>query len=203
MAQPTSETCIPSSKSAGFASEQAIVEADDVIDVETVSLTSEGDFLQIKEQEEKSTVWREIILRETGESLMDEETEGSIDIIDVDGDTYERTDQEKHTDDCRGQTERDRCQSRTAPTTSYFVSPPPNPTKEISERSRGSWEDEDIDVIGGSSPVPDPEVISWAESSEGEEGEGDEDVDVVGEKTGYASSVVFATMIKAGLFLSP
>ncbi|XP_056237962.1 uncharacterized protein LOC130173074 [Seriola aureovittata] len=199
VAQPTSETCIPSSKSAGFASEQATVEADDVIDVETVSLTSEGDFLQRKEQEDRSTVWREIILRETGESLIDEETEGGLEIIDVDGDTYERADQEKHTDDCRGQTERDHCQSRTAPTLSHFVSPPPNPTKEISERSRGSWEDEDIDVIGGSSPVPDPEVISWAESSEGEEGEGDEDVDVVGEKTGYASSVVFATMIKGEL----
>lgn len=53
---------------------------------------------------------------------------------------------------------------------------PPSPSS-----CRGDIE-EDIDVIGGSSPVPDPVSISWSDSSEGEEGEGDEDVDVVGEK---------------------
>ncbi|XP_071362873.1 uncharacterized protein [Trachinotus anak] len=195
LAQPTSETCIPSSDSAAFVSEQATAEADDVIDVETVSLTSVGDCLQREEQEDKSTAWREIALRETGESLTDDETEGSGDeTIDVDGDTDERTNLENHTDDFRERTKRD-LESKTPPAPSHFVSPPSGAAEEVSVRSTGSWEDEDIDVIGGSSPVPDPEIISWTESSEGEEEEGDDDVDVVGDKT----SVVFATLIKGEL----
>ncbi|XP_039976027.1 uncharacterized protein LOC120785396 isoform X2 [Xiphias gladius] len=196
MAQPTSETCIPSSESADFVSEQATTETEDEIDVETLSLTSEGDRLQREEREEK-TLRNEIILEETEESLMDEEMQGSGDeIIDVDGDTDGRKDLEKHTDDYR---EEDRFQSRTAPSLLHFVSPPSHSEKGASVDSTGSWEEEDIDVIGGSSPVPDPVVISWTESSEGEEQEGDEDVDVVGEKKDYTSSVINATINKGEL----
>lgn len=164
-----SETCVPSCQSVDSLSEQATIETEDGIDVETVSLTSVGD----RDQEVKP-VSREIKLRETEESLTGEEVEGSGDeIIDVDGDA----DPEERTDDCREHSE----------STSLSV-------KEASVRSTGSWEDDDIDVIGGSSPAPDPVIINWTESSEGEEDEADDYVDVVGEKMGCASSVVFATM---------
>ncbi|KAG7230352.1 hypothetical protein INR49_024456 [Caranx melampygus] len=173
MSQSTSETCIASSESADFVSEQATTEADEVIDVETVLLTGVGE-----EPEEKDGVWREITLRETEEHLADEESEGSSDeIINVDGlDAEKPLDQAKRT-----------------------LSPPSHTEKEISARSTGSWEEEVIDVTGGSSPVPDPEVITWTDASEGEEEDGDKDVDVVGEKTGYASSMFFAAMIKSEL----
>ncbi|XP_040903625.1 uncharacterized protein LOC121188117 [Toxotes jaculatrix] len=191
MAQPSSETCKPISDSADIVSEQATAEAEDVIDVETVSLSSAGECLQKEEQEEKTT-WREIKLRETEES-----GEGSSDeIIDVDGDTDGTTDLEKRTDEGREQSENGPCQSGTAASLSRFVPPLAPSAKDISAGSKGSWEDEDIDVIGGSSPVPDPVIISWTESSEGEEEDGDEDVDVVGEKTDYSS---FATMNRGKL----
>lgn len=113
---------------------------------------------------------------EEPESLMDEDImESSGDeIIDVDG-----------------------------PTHFVKLKPPVSPsllsTKEVRLGSTGSWEDdEDIDVIGGSSPAPDPVIITWTESSEGEDEE-DEDVDVVGEKTDYASSDVFITVSTAEL----
>lgn len=188
MAQPTSETRIPRSASADFVSEPATTE--DVIDVETVLLTSVGDCLQREEEKEKP-VWREIRLRETEEPLMDEEMESSGDeIIDVDGDAE------------------DGHQGRATPTLSHFVevkpsvSSPSRAAKAVSLGSTGSCEedkDEDIDVMGGSSPVPDPVIISWTESSEGEEEEGY--VDVVGEKTDYATSSVFATTSK-GSYIS-
>ncbi|TKS72341.1 hypothetical protein D9C73_006415 [Collichthys lucidus] len=71
-------------------------------------------------------------------------------IIDVDGDVDEP--------------EKDRCQSTTAQREKPSRS-------EVSLRSAGSCEedkDNDIDVIGGSSPVPDPVTIDWTDSSEGE-----------------------------------
>ncbi|XP_031158982.1 uncharacterized protein LOC116052423 isoform X2 [Sander lucioperca] len=164
MAQLTSETCPPSSESSDFVSEPAIRELRDI--------SSVGDCLQREREEEP--VQREIKLRETVGSLMDEEMQSSDDeIIDVDG-----------------------------PTLSPFVkvrpsvSPSSHSAKELSLGSTGSWEeddDEDIDVIGGASPAPDPVIISWTESSE-EEVDEDEDVDVVGEKTDYASSAVLSTM---------
>lgn len=171
MPQPTSETCMSRSESADF--EHAAIQ--DIIDVETVSLTSVGDGLQREEREEKPA-WTGIKLRDTEESLTDEEKESSCDeIIDVDGDV-----------------EDDRGQSRTAP---ISVSPPFRSA--VGLESTESWDgdkDEDIDVIGGSGPVPDPVTISWTESSEGEKEEEDEDVDVVGERTTYTSSVAIATM---------
>ncbi|XP_041653035.1 uncharacterized protein LOC121516049 isoform X2 [Cheilinus undulatus] len=66
--------------------------------------------------------------------------------------------------------------------------------EEVHLGSAGSSEedkDEDIDVIGGSSPVPAPIIISW---SGGEEEEADEDVDVVGEKMDYAPSKLFTSL---------
>ncbi|XP_044061778.1 uncharacterized protein LOC122880569 [Siniperca chuatsi] len=193
MAQPTSETCIPSTEAADFVSEPATTEIEDVIDVETVSLTSVRDFLQ---REEQKPVWSEIKLRETEESLMDEEKKSSSnEIIDVDGDVE---------DDCHKEAEKGRRQSRTTLShfvkVNSFVSPPSHSAEEVSLGTTGSWEeDEVIDVIGDSSPVPDPVIISWTESSEGEEEEGDEDVDVVGEKIDCASSAIFITKSKGEL----
>lgn len=171
--QSTSETCITSAESAGFASERATTESDEVIDVETVSLTGLGE-----EAEDKTAVWREIALGQTEEHLADGESEGSNDdIIDVDGsDADEPPHENKHT-----------------------PSPPSLKEEEISARSTGNWEDEVVDVTGGSSPAPDPEVITWTDASDGEDGDADEDVDIVGEKTGFASSTFFATMIKGEL----
>ncbi|XP_035525700.1 uncharacterized protein LOC118333986 [Morone saxatilis] len=185
--QPTTETCTPIS----VQFEPAATEIEEVIDVETVSLTGVGDCLQGEEQEEKP-VFSVIGPGEAEERLTDEDAESSGDeIIDVDGDS----DKERH-------------QSGTAPTLCRLteekpsVSPSSHSAKEVVLGSTGSWEedkDEDIDVIGGSSPVPDPVIISWTEPSEGEEEEGDEEVDVIGEKTDYTSSVVFAAVSKGEL----
>ncbi|XP_042275567.1 uncharacterized protein LOC121902364 isoform X3 [Thunnus maccoyii] len=190
MTQPMSETCLPSSESADHVSETAALETEDLIDVETVSLTSVEDTLQRKEQEAK-TAWSEIKLEEAGqngegrESLTDEEMESSGDeIIDVDGDSVGSTSL-KREDDCRERAQKICRQNRTA-----FVQVKPPASKEDSLGSTGSWEedrDEDIDVIGGSSPLPDPVIISWTESSGSEEEEGDEEIDVSGEKTDYTS----------------
>ncbi|KAI9538865.1 hypothetical protein NQZ68_008942 [Dissostichus eleginoides] len=68
---------------------------------------------------------------------------------------------------------------------------------EFSLTSTGSWEDdkdEDVDVIGGSSPAPHPVIFSWKECSEVEEEEGDEDIDVVGDNPIYTSSSLLATV---------
>ncbi|XP_068443947.1 uncharacterized protein [Clinocottus analis] len=167
-AHSISETWVTSSQSADPVYEPATREIMDV------SLTSIRDRLQIKDGE-KETMWRELNLRQTEDSLMDEETE----IIDVDGDPE---------DDCRP--------SRRAYTLSCLVigtssdSPSSCSEREDRLRSTGPWEedkDEDIDVIGGFSPGPEPVIISWTESSE------EEDIDVVGEKTDYPLSAVYAT----------
>lgn len=85
MQPPTSETNTPRSECADF--EQAAME--DIIDVETLSLTSVADGLQREEQEEKPA-WTDINLRETDECLTEEEKESSGDeTIDVDGDEEE------------------------------------------------------------------------------------------------------------------
>ncbi|XP_034739271.1 uncharacterized protein LOC117951606 [Etheostoma cragini] len=167
MAQLTSGTCTPSAEYSDFVSEPATRELQDV--------SSLGDCLQ-REQREEEPVGREISLRETVGSLTDEEMHRSSDeIIDVEG-----------------------------PTLSPFVkvtpsvSPSSHSAKELSLGWTGSWDDddEDIDVIGGSSPAPPPVIISWTESSEEEV---DEDVDVVGEKTDMASSAVVSTVSKGEL----
>lgn len=186
IAQPISHACRSSSASA----EPATTETDDVIDVETVSLTSAGERLEREERKEKPA-WSEIKLRETVGCVMDEEVESSGDeIIDVDGGVE---------DDCHKVAEKDGRWSRTA---NPPVSPASHSAEEVSLGSTGSCEedrDEDIDVIGGSSPVPDPVIISWTESSEGEREDGDEDVDVDGEKTDYSSSAVFSAVSKGEL----
>lgn len=169
MLQPTSQTYTPRSDSADFIQ----VAIEDIIDVETLSLTSVADGLQSEEQGEKPA-WTDIKLREREDCLTDEEKESSGDeIIDVDGDE-----------------EDERSQSGPVPIlVSTLV------RSEVGLEMQGSWDgdkDEDIDVIGGSGPVPDPVIISWTESSEDEQKEEDDDVDVVGEKTTYISSAVIA-----------
>lgn len=197
MIQPTPpETCLPSS-------EAAAVETEDVIDVEAVSLTSVGD---------EKTTWTEIKLGETDQNgeerrcLTDEEIESSDEIIDVDGDSDGSTNL-KREDNWREWAENIRCQNSTAPALLQLVkvkpsaSPPSLSLKEVSLRSTGSWEEDrdgDIDVIGGSSPLPDPVIISWTESSGGEEQEGGEEIDVTGENKDYTSSAAF-TMSKGEL----
>ncbi|XP_074504892.1 uncharacterized protein LOC141775433 isoform X1 [Sebastes fasciatus] len=175
--EPTSETGVASAQPAEPATRE----------IKDVSLC-----VQREDGEVKSTQ-SEIKLKETEGSLMDEEMESSGDeIIDVDGDS-----------------EDDGCQSRATQTLSHVFevtpsgSPSSHSAKEVSLGSTGSWEeadDEDIDVIGCSSPAPDPVIMSWTESSEGEEEDGVEDTDVVvGEKTDYGSSAVFATVSTAEL----
>ena len=185
MTDPTSGTCIHSSGPANPHSERANTE--EVIDVESVSLTKVGGCL---EGEQKG----EIKVRGTEEGSMYEEAEDSADeIIDVDGDTDGGTDLDSDTDGCREKAGT----GRTLPFLSHCVSTPSPPAQEGSRGLTGSREDEDIDVIGDSSPLPEPVIVSWTESSDKEDG--DEDIDVVGEKTDYASSVVFTIVNKGEL----
>ncbi|XP_039474455.1 uncharacterized protein LOC120442285 isoform X3 [Oreochromis aureus] len=169
----------PTSEPADFTSKLGATDPEETIDVETVSLT--GDCLQ---EEKENLLWSELRLAEG--SLTDEEVQSSADeIIDVDGD-----------DENMEMKEEIHCQSRTAPTVFADLQPSVSP----SQSANGSWDvvkDEVIDVIGGSSPVPEPVTITWTESSEGEEEEGGEqDVDVVGEHKDSASSVIFTAVIK-------
>lgn len=163
MQQPSSQTYTAGSESADL--EPAATEIQDVNSVKPVSLPSVGNSLE-KEGREENQVWSEVKL--------DEEMDGDK-IIDGDGDVE---------DDA----EKDRRQSRTAPTLSPVVEVKPSVSPPShSEVSLGSTEvkDEDIDVIGGSSPIPDLVIIDWTESAEDEEE--DEDVDIVGEATDCSS----------------
>ncbi|XP_040029609.2 uncharacterized protein LOC120817437 isoform X3 [Gasterosteus aculeatus] len=97
-----------------------------------------------------------------------------------DGSTREQTE----TPDVDGVPEDDRCRGGKAPTLSHLVKEAPSVSpcvrsaQEESVRPAGGWEeDEDIDVIGTSVPIPEPVLISW--SSGGEEEDGDEDIEVV------------------------
>ncbi|XP_005467683.1 uncharacterized protein LOC102076123 isoform X3 [Oreochromis niloticus] len=168
----------PASEPADFTSKLGATDPEEIIDVETVSLT--GDCLQ---EEKENLLWSELRLAEG--SLTDEEVQSSADeIIDVDGD-----------DENMEMKEEIHCQSRTAPTVFADLQPSVSP----SQSANGSWDvvkDEVIDVIGGSSPVPEPVTITWTESSEGEEEGGEQDVDVVGEHKDSASSVIFTAVIK-------
>lgn len=141
--------------------EPAAVEDEDIIDVVTVSVTSVGGSLN-REQEEKP-LWNDIRFGETEEN--DEETESTGDeIIDVE-------------EDCS--------QSRA---TAAPVLPPPHSV--LSPWSTtGSWENEEIDVLGGCSPTPDPVTLIWTDSSEE-----NEEVGVEEEKTEYISSAVIAML---------
>nr|XP_046262890.1 uncharacterized protein LOC124068577 isoform X2 [Scatophagus argus] len=191
MPQLTSETCTPSSDPAHL--KPAAIEMEDTIDVEAVSVTSGGECL---EREVQKTAWSEIV--ETKECLMDEETESSCDdLIDVDGDDE---------DDCQKDAVKDTRRSRTGRTHGDLVKVKPSVSLHSdSEASLGSTggseedKDEDVDVIGGCSPVPGPVIIDWMESSDFEKEEEDEDVDVVGENTECASSAVFAAMGKENI----
>nr|XP_020450433.1 uncharacterized protein LOC109957127 isoform X2 [Monopterus albus] len=171
VAQPATETPLPSFESADC--EAGTVETEDVIDVETVSLTGVGHCLQRDEQEE-NPVWSKSTVSQSEESLLDEETESSnAEFIEVDEDSDGINDLEKDTGDCHEWVEKDRDQGGAAPVMSQFVSPPLHFAEQASLGSAVSREDEDIDVIGGSSPAPEPVFISWTESSEGEKDTGD------------------------------
>lgn len=141
--------------------EHAAVEDEDIIDVVTVSVTSVGGSLN-REQDQKP-VWNSIRFGETEEN--DEETESTGDeIIDVE-------------EDCS--------QSRaTAPP----VLPPPHSVLSPGSAT-GSWENEEIDVLGGSSPTPDPVTLIWTDSPEEKE-----EVGIEEEKTEYSSSTVIAML---------
>lgn len=164
----------PSSEPADSISEPTTTNLNEVIDVETVSLTSVGGV-----EEEEKPLWRELRLAEG--SLTDEEMQSSTDeIIDVDGD-YE--DVEPQGDDRL---------SRRASAVFADLQPSASPSNSASESCD---KDEDVDVIGGSGPVPESVTISWTESSEEEEG--DRDVDVVGEVRGSTSSVILTAVSKS------
>lgn len=141
--------------------EHAAVEDEEIIDVVTVSVTSVGGSLN-REQDQKP-VWNDITFGETEGN--DEETESAGDeIIDVE-------------EDCR--------QSRA---TAAPVLPPPHSVLSPGSTT-GSWENEEIDVLGGCSPAPDPVTLIWTGSSEE-----NEEVGVEEEKTGYSSSTVITML---------
>ncbi|XP_035809592.2 uncharacterized protein LOC111576483 isoform X2 [Amphiprion ocellaris] len=186
--QPICETCMPNSESAISVSEPPTTEPEEIIDVETVSLSGlEG----LHEEEEKpKPVWSEIKLRETENRLSEEEMYSSADeIIDVEGDDDNSEAQENK--------DKDNCQNATAASLSYFVDEkssvsPSHQTKQFNPESTERWEDdkdEDIDVITGGSSVPEPVIISWTESSEGEEDEGGENIDVVEDRPHFINNV--------------
>ncbi|KAJ4946636.1 hypothetical protein JOQ06_024299 [Pogonophryne albipinna] len=168
-AQPTSETCALSSKSADCVSGPAPRERRDIVSVETVPIA--GECLPRQDETKRG----EINIRET-----DCEMESSGDeMIAVDGEPEDSdTSSLSHCVDAK-----------------LSLSPTSPSATEFSLTSTGSWEeDEDVDVIGGSSPAPDPVLFSWTECSEVEEEEGDEDIDVVGDNPIYTSSTLLATV---------
>ncbi|XP_010787706.1 uncharacterized protein [Notothenia coriiceps] len=164
-AQPTSETCALSSKSADCVSEPAPRERRDIVSVETVPIA--GECLPTEDETNRG----EINIRET-----DCEMESSGDeMIAVDG--------EPEDSDTSPQTLSHCVEAKLS------LSPTSLSATEFSLTSTGSWEDdEDVDVVGGSSPAPDPVLFSWTECSEVEEEEGDDDIDVVGDNPIYTSS---------------
>ncbi|XP_041845769.1 uncharacterized protein LOC121642842 isoform X2 [Melanotaenia boesemani] len=184
MTEPACETCIPCSESADLASTPATMELKEMVDVETVSLTN--CCTQGKKRTENSML-SEIKQRKPEESLPDEDMESSC---------SEVTNVEEYDEDLQTlgnkEVEKDRCQSRTPPAPSHInaAKNSASPTKASTLQWTEKWEeDEDIDVTGGSSPVPESVIISWTESSEGEKEEEDEDIDVVGEKADFTTSL--------------
>ncbi|XP_075336616.1 uncharacterized protein LOC142397157 [Odontesthes bonariensis] len=181
-AEPSRETSAPAPESAELVPAPATVELEEVVDVqidiETVSPTSLREYTRGAEQKGEAAL-SEIILKG---SLTDDETEsGADDIIDVEDHEGPEAQTLSHLNDWK-------CSV--------------SPAEQLSLECTGKWEedkDDDVDVIGASSPVPDPVIISWTEFSGGEEEEGDEDIDVVGEKADCASSAIFYTLSQGEL----
>lgn len=141
--------------------EPAAVEDEDIIDVVTVSVTSVGGSLN-REQDQKP-VWNDIRFGEMEEN--DEETESTGDeIIDVE-------------EDCS--------QSRASAVP--VVLPPHSVLSPGS--TTGSWENEEIDVLGGGSPTPDPVTLIWTDCSKE-----NEEVGIEEEKTEHSSLTVIAML---------
>ncbi|XP_033992200.1 uncharacterized protein LOC117487667 [Trematomus bernacchii] len=163
-AQPTSETCALSSKSADCVSEPAPRERRDIVSVETVPIAGECLPIDIRETDCE--------MESSGEEMI------AVDGEPEDSDTSPQT--LSHCVEAK-----------------LSLSPTSLSATEFSLTSTGSWEDdkdEDVDVIGGSSPAPDPVLFSWTECSEVEEEEGDEDIDVVGDNPIYTLSSLLATV---------
>ncbi|MEQ2294773.1 hypothetical protein AMECASPLE_007243 [Ameca splendens] len=174
----TRETFAPSSQSADFLSAAATLEQEEVIDVETVSLSSSTGCLQEAKQVEEP-------ISEAEGSLSGEDTQSPDEIIDVDGDQEDSAETIWYKEDHSPQK---RCSVSPSHSDKEFG-------LEWTGKCDKDTEIEDIDVIGGLSPAPDPVIISWTESSEGEEeGREDEEVDVVGEKMDGTSSVTLSAV---------
>lgn len=162
--QPTQGSCIP------HPVDSATMKPEEIIDEEAV-----GERLQRDEQKE-SPVCCEII--EALDSLAAEEVESSSDeIIDVEEDNGDTETLEN-----KG-AEKDHSQATTALCVAD-IKPSVSPSLGgfSVESTRSQDEDEDIDVIGGSSPIPDLIIISWTGSSETGEEDADEDVEVFEEE---------------------
>lgn len=163
------ETAVPGS---GSAETVPSSEQEEVIDVGAVSLTGlRSCFLGAKREGEQFTE----------ENLTGEEVESSDDeVIDVEGDEDDSKTPRQETD-------------RSGPSCSNLVSP-----SHLTEGTGNNEEDldEDIDVIGASSPAPDPIIINWTVSSEDEDG--GEEVDVDGE-TIDCISFIFTAVKKSEL----
>ncbi|XP_029917252.1 uncharacterized protein LOC115366132 isoform X2 [Myripristis murdjan] len=195
------------------------VEMEDEVDVEVLSQPDDennrdwllwtckggGDISQEGEQEEEEdTAWTNI-------KLMDEETENSSDkAIVVDGDSDATPDLDDLEFSCEEQAENWpnvlNVKAKT-PVWSHLgvakppLSPPSQPAAEVSLGSTGSWEEEgeedEVDVIGGSSPVPEALPISWTEPSES--GEEQEEIDVTGVEMDYVSSTsLLSSLLQTG-----
>lgn len=167
----TCETVVPSS---GSAESVPNAEQEEVIDVETVSLAGlRSCFLGAKQEDEQ--------LAE--KKLTGEEVESSDEeVIDVEGDEEDPKTLRQETDNIGVS-----CSNETR-----LVSPsrPVEGTRQEGTRNSEEDMDEDIDVIGVSSPAPDPIIISWTMSSEDEDG--GEEVDVDGETIDCISFILTA-----------
>ncbi|XP_028271911.1 uncharacterized protein LOC114442512 isoform X2 [Parambassis ranga] len=167
--QPTQGSCIP------HPVDSASMKPEEIIDVETVFLSIVGECLQRDEQKESPVCCE--IMEALDRSAAEEVESSSDEIIDVEGDNVD-----SETLENKG-AEKDHSQATTAHC-DVDIKPSVSPSLGglSVESTRSQEEDEDIDVIGGSSPVPDPIIISWTESSETGEEDADEDVDVFEEE---------------------
>lgn len=154
------ETSTSSPQSADFPPAAATLDPIEEIDVEAVSVSSSTNLSQEIKQEEP--------ISEAEDASSGKDTKSIDEIIDVEEDQEDSSETVWHKEPHLPE---ERCSAL-----------PSHPNKEFSlewmRKGENFVEDEDIDVIGGSGPAPEPVIISWIESSEGEE-----EVDVVGEKT--------------------
>ncbi|XP_015255236.1 PREDICTED: uncharacterized protein LOC107101014 [Cyprinodon variegatus] len=138
----------------------APLDQDEIIDVETLSLSSFPDCFQEPTQKEEPPF-------QDKEILSGQDSESSDSIIDVEGD--------------QGGTAEDWLEQQRCSVS------PKHPNKQLSLGWMGKWEedgeDQFIDVIGSRSKASDPGRVTWMKSSgDDREGRGQEEVDVLVEK---------------------